>query len=98
MNLDKYGPAMEITEQADANVYWEKCVRHSMSHGKSRYESEKLERGNLRRYAGYYDHETRDRVERLFRCSHPAFGSIADNGPPTAEEAFKAGLERGKAF
>ncbi len=94
---DKYGPAMEITEQAEADAYFEKCVRHSMRHSMrhdySREEAESIERSNLGYYAGYYSHETRERVERLFQCSHPVFGSIAKNGAPTPQEAFDAGVK-----
>lgn len=72
---DKYGPAMEITDQADANAYFERCVRHMMSRGKSRAEAEKTERVNLGYYAEYYSAEVSARVERLFRCQHPVFGS-----------------------
>jgi hypothetical protein len=32
-------------------------------------------------------------VERLFRCSHPIFGSIAENGEPSPEAAFNAGVD-----
>lgn len=95
---DKYGPAMEITEQVDADAYFEKCVRHMMSRGKSRVEAEKTELGNLGYYAGYYSHETRSRVERLFQCQHPVFGPIDVCGPPTPKEAFEAGLKLGKGI
>lgn len=88
---DKYGPAMEITEQAEADAYFERCVEHSMLFGKSRTEAEALERHNLGYYAGYYDGATRERVERLYRCSHPIFGAVATRGHPTAEEAFTIG-------
>lgn len=89
---DKYGPAMEITDQESADAYFEKCVDDCISKGnKSRATAESIERSNLGYYAGYYDNETRERVERLFKCSHPVFGSIAKHGPPTAEEAFEAG-------
>lgn len=92
---EKYGPAMAITDQAEADAYFEKCVRHMMEHGgHSREKAEEMERINLGYYAGYYDHETRERVEVLFRCAHPVFGSIAGNGPPTTEEAFRAGRHR----
>ena len=87
----KYGPAMQITDQSKADAYFEKCVRHTMSHGKSQQESEAIERSNLGYYAGYYDKNTRERVERLFHCAHPIFGRIADRGTPTAKEAFEAG-------
>lgn len=88
---DKYGPAMEMTDQAEANAYFETCVTHTMGFGKSREEAERVERGNLGYYAGYYSEETRTRVERLFKCAHPVFGAIAEHGPPTLEEALTAG-------
>lgn len=79
---DKYGPAMQITDQAEADAYFEKCVRHMMRYRPcARDEAERIERMNLGYFAGYYDSETRERVERLFRCSHPVFGSIAERGP-----------------
>lgn len=72
---EKYGPAMSVTDQAEADSYFGDCVLHSMSFGKSRAEAEAIERANLGYFAGYCDHETRARVERLFRCSHPVFGA-----------------------
>ena len=87
---DKYGPAMEITDQKLADQYFEKCVKHTMSFGNNREQAEDIERQNLGYQAGYYDHETRLRVERLFSCKHPVFGS-AEDGKPTPEEAFKLG-------
>ena len=93
----KYGPAMDITDQAEADAYFEQCVQHMMSFGKDRAEAERIERTNLGYYAGYYGNGTRERVERLFRCAHPVFGKIAESGPPTPEEAFAAGAAMAKA-
>lgn len=94
---DKYGPAMAITDEAEAKEYFRRCVRHTMRlNGEDREEAERVERMNIGYFAGYYDHETRARVERLFGCAHPIFGSIAEKGPPTADEAFAAGLALGK--
>lgn len=42
-------------------------------------------------YAGYYDHNTRLRVEKLFKCSHPVFGA-ATNGPINPNEAILSGV------
>lgn len=85
---DKYGPAMEIAEQSEADEYFDACVTHSMeAFGHSREEAEKIERMNLGYYAGYYSSETRERVERLFRCAHPVFGAITEIAPPTDHEA-----------
>ena len=94
---EKYGPAMEITEQAEADAYFEECVKHSMiNFSMTRTEAEECERANLGYYAGYYSSETREHVERLFACSHPVFGKIAELGEPTAKEALEAGLRRGR--
>jgi hypothetical protein len=93
---EKYGPAMKITEQAAADAYFEECVQHNMTFGTAREEAEKIEHANLGYWAGYYNNETRERVERLFRCAHPIFGAISQNGPPTPEEAFEAGVQAGQ--
>ncbi len=94
---EKYGPAMEIRDQAAADAYFEECVQHCMSrHKLARLAAQNAERSNLGYYAGYYDNETRARVERLFKCSHPVFGGIAENGSPTPEEAFNAGVAMAK--
>lgn len=76
---DKYGPAMLISDQAHADAYFEECVSHTMSFGKSREEAEKIEKANLGYFAGYYSRETRGRVERLFRCAHPAWRNCCTN-------------------
>ncbi len=93
---DKYGPAMLITDQADANAYFERCVVHNMTFGQSREEAEHINRVNLGYWAGYYSNETRQRVEKLFHCAHPVFGAIAKVGSPTPEQAFQAGIDAGK--
>ena len=93
---DKYRPAMEITDQAAADAYFQQCVAHTMAFGKSQEEAEGIERLNLGHYAGYYGSETRERVERLFKCAHPVFGAIAERGEPTAEQALEAGRNAAK--
>ncbi len=93
----RYGLAMEITTQAEADAYFEELVKHNQSVQPDlpREKAEEIERSNLGYYAGYYGSETRERVERLFRCEHPVFGAIAKNGQPTSEEAFEAGIRLG---
>lgn len=93
---DRYGPAMEMTDEAEAQEYLGKLIMENMANSKNSYEkADRVERENLGYYAGYYNEETRRRVEKLFGCAHPVFGSIELNGPPTAEEAFKMGLRKG---
>lgn len=91
----KYEPAMTITDQAEADAYFDRCVRHTMRFGKSEEEAARIERINLGYFAGYYSLETRERVERLFLCEHPVFGKIATNGPPTSDAALVAGVRMG---
>lgn len=88
---DKYGPAMEMTDPAEAAEYFERCVAHSMDWGHDRKEAERIEKINLGYYAGYYSNETRTRVEKLFLCAHPVFGAIAAVDPPSPEVALREG-------
>ena len=92
---DIYKNAMEITDQQEAQEYFESLVSFCMKKGKSREESIKIQKSNLGYFAGYYDNETRLKVENLFECSHPVFGN-ASKGEPTLEEAFKMGRELGE--
>lgn len=74
-----YDPALDpfLTQQA-ADAYFERLIERRMRvGGYSRADAEALERKNLGYYAGYGSDETRERVERLFRCAHPVFGAIA---------------------
>lgn len=81
------GPAMTITNETDAAQYLADYVAFIQKHldneprndGKTAADVARI---NLGYYAGYYGNETRERVERLFKCSHPIFGSIAKEGAP----------------
>lgn len=89
---ERYNPAMKITDQAEANEYFERLVQNAMTRqGIDREAAERQERGNLGYYAGYHSAETRERVERLFGCQHPVFGSIRTNGTFTPKMAEIAG-------
>lgn len=95
---DLLRPAMSITEQEDADQYLVAYVAHIQEFLDKEpradgLTAEQIAKTNLGYFAGYYDSETRERVERLFRCQHPVFGAIAANGPPTPEETFAAGVE-----
>lgn len=96
-------PAMEITEQADADQYLAAYVEHIQTalneHPRDDNKTAaEIAAVNLGYYAGYYGNETRERVERLFRCSHPIFGAIAVKGAPSPEEAFEAGRKMGSGL
>src|SRR4051812_1615928 len=88
-------PAMQIDDEADAKQYLADYValiqraitREPRSDARTAAEIAGI---NLGYFAGYYDHETRERVERLFFCVHPILGSAAKH-KPTPEECVAAG-------
>lgn len=99
MNLTEvYGPAIDVKDEAGADEFFERLVtRHMHETGHSREQAEAIQRHNLGYYLGYFDTATRARLEPLFKCKHPIFGSIAENGPPSFAECFLAGVMRGLA-
>ena len=72
-------PAMEITDEADAQQYladYVAFIQKSLDRepNPQGLTAAQIAGSNLGYFAGYYDNETRERVERLFRCSHPGVG------------------------
>lgn len=94
---ERYGPAMEVTTQGEADRIFVSLVSSAMEANPNltAEAARQMERENLGYYAGYYGDEVRARVERLFACAHPVFGPIAE-GKPTPEEAFRMGVEAAK--
>jgi hypothetical protein len=89
--------AMLVEDPEEAKKIFDELVQLSMSdYGKTHEEAEASIKEHLGYMAGYYSHETRERVERLFDCEHPFFGKISVKGPPTPEEAFRMGAEMGE--
>lgn len=97
---DLLDPAMKITDQADADQYKAEYIKFTQAaierEGSQGYTAEEVVNRNLGYFAGYYDNETRERVERLFNCAHPVFGSIKENGAPSPEKALAMGLRAGR--
>jgi len=94
-------PAMKITNPEDAKQYFEDYVKFIQKYlDKEPRDDDKtasdIAKINLGYYAGYYDNDTRRRVEKLFFCEHPVFGSVVKNGIPTAQEAFNKGRMNNK--
>jgi len=103
---EKYEPAMRITDQAEADQYFEALVAHCLDTypefedphflpSDRRAAAELIERTNLGYWAGYHSLDTRARVEKFFRGAHPIFGPVSRNGPPSAKQAFILGQLRG---
>lgn len=89
-------PAMEITEPKDAEQYLNDYISFIQKYldkepTKNNNSAEEIAKANLGYYAGYYSNKTRERVEKLFKCAHPIFGSIEENGAPTPKQAYEMG-------
>ena len=86
---ESLGPAMKITDQIDAYNYLIALIDYHEREGDgiSRERATEIAKINLGYFAGYYNAETMERVNRLFETQHPIFGGKT----PTPEEAFEAG-------
>lgn len=83
---ESLGPAMSITDQDDADQYFKEYVTFLHRHIDKESNTddmivENVAKVNLSYYAGYFDLETRIRVEKLFSCSHPIFGRAKEKQP-----------------
>lgn len=89
---------MHITDEAEAWTYFKELVQHAVeTTDLNEDEAEAVVKENLGYYAGYFSNDVRVRVERLYNCIHPFFGSIEKNGPPSAEAAFQMGIALGQS-
>ena len=93
--------AMEITDPEEARLYLKgyiKYIQKAINKDPSRKgeNAESIAKRNIGYFAGYYDNKVRERVERLYNCAHPIFGSIKEAGPPGPEMAFEMGLMMGE--
>lgn len=94
-----YEPAMEIKDQEKADSYFDFLVQMLLVwEPQPRVQAESIVRSNLGYYAGYYDDVTRERVERLYKCSHPILGAIAETGEISPEQAFELGVKLGRSM
>lgn len=62
-----YAYAMEIDNQSDADTYLELLIENNMRYFQTSYtEAMDYERANLAYYAGYFNTEIQNRIQRLF--------------------------------
>jgi len=88
-----YARALEITDEREARVFFDESVRLTLKQWPrfSQEEAESHVKSTIAYYAGYYSNDVRARVERLFNCVHPFFGSIERDGPPSPDAAYQMG-------
>lgn len=101
MSITKFEEAIKVEDQDAADLIFERMIWECMGEngGMDREEAIATLKDNLGYFAGYYDNDTRARVEKLYRCAHPVFGPIATVKPPTPDEALQLGRlsgEKGK--
>lgn len=87
-------PAMEITTKVEADLFLLDYMDYLAPFNKEmdRYDLENLAKYNIGYYSGYFDIETRKRVEELFECKHPILGSYTTTYTPA--ELIEMGIKR----
>lgn len=87
--------AMEVGSPDAADEKFELLVSYVMKNSTlERVQAEARTREALGYYAGYYSEEVRERVERLYHCTHPILGPVSKKWTP--DEIFKKGMEMGE--
>lgn len=93
---ESLGPAMKITDPAEAQEYFCALVDRNMRiTGNNSAQAEEVVRSNLGYYSGYYSRETMARVEKLFSCVHPIFGTVEELKKLSAKQIFEKGVSLG---
>jgi len=89
-----YDPACSFVEtEEQAKKYFDLLVNYAVTiHSISVEEATKNELLNIGYYAGYYDNDTRIKMQKLFGAIHPIFGRVF----PTADEALEIGKRIGE--
>lgn len=93
---DLYDPAMKVQTKEAAAAYFKKLQDLQSENGVHPDISENILKVNLAYWAAYGSNEQRERIERLYDCEHPYFGSFKENGRPTTDEASELGTNRAK--
>lgn len=93
---DLYDPAMEVQTKEEADAYFKKLQDLQSKNGVHPEISEKILKVNLAYWAAYGGDEQRERIERLYDCAHPYWGSFKENGQPTIREVEQLATNRAK--
>ena len=92
---EQFTEALACKTKEEASAYLEEEILCTMNmSGRTHDEAKEMVLSNLGYMAGYYDHETAQKINRLFGAVHPVFGSAHYH--KTLEEAFEAGIRHGK--
>jgi len=87
-------PAMEIKDLKEAQQYlkdYADWIQTDLDEKGSTDNAMDIAKHNLGYFAGYYSDEVRKRIETLFMCEHPLFGSIKKMVVPLQNKPLKLG-------
>ncbi len=74
---EEFNEAMRCDTQAKADAWLAREIaQRGLEFGQSPKEAEYIIKANLGYMAGYYNHETAQKVQRLFGAVHPVFGTV----------------------
>lgn len=92
-----YSRSTKIETEQEAKAYLNNLVQYFVQRFNMPLDEALLKvRQNIGCFSGYYDRETRARVEKLFNCVHPVLGSVNNDLSP--EEIFNIGLKMGEKY
>ncbi len=89
---DQFRAALACKTKQEADDWLAKEIQYyEDEYNKAADEARSTIMNNLGYMAGYYDHETAVKIEKLFGALHPIFGSATYHKDITPEQAFNAG-------
>lgn len=91
---EQFDSAMKCETEAEAKKWMAaEIVYHMNMTGNGHEEARRIILVNLGYMAGYYSHETAQKINRLFGAVHPIFGSADYHKTVSSEEAVEAGVK-----
>lgn len=88
----QFDEAIACTDKKQADRWLAlEITRYQQAFGHTKDQAKEVILENLGYIAGYYDHETAQKVYHLFGAVHPIFGTATYHQDVTPESAFRAG-------
>lgn len=94
---EQFDAAMKCQTVAEAETWLRaEVTRYCEEFGGEPAEAERIIKTNLGYMAGYYNHETAQKVQRLFGAAHPIFGTATYHQDVSPEKAFETGVNHAR--
>lgn len=92
--VEQFDEALACKDRQEAGIWLAKEIRrYWIEFNKPMTEAESIIKQNLGYMAGYYDHDTAQKINRLFDATHPIFGTASYHQELTPRDALEAGIE-----